>query len=567
MSQVTAASPAGHHQPAASVLKQSGIIVIEARATTPLGPKIVFANEETARLSGYRLSTLIGSPLGLIYDHKDLSRLIEKLPVIAATPDYCWMERNLVCNGGLRLPVRWTIRPTQSREGRSGHFTLTLSPLAQTAATGSPASSVTPVATDPAREGATSPAAGAAAAGSDSGNDSGTGAGERASRNSIEDTRSESLALAAGGVAHDFKNALQSIKTNLELAQRATRSPVALDEYLADATIALADAEMLAHQMLAFTKGEEPGDCVFHLVDSVKRVSHLCTAGSGVRCRMRIDPHARAVIGDPNQIYQVLHNLVINACQAMPNGGTLDLSLANIDYGEHSNRFSVPPGRYTVISVRDRGVGIPREVLPQIFERTFTTKANGNGFGLASCRAIVEKHGGVIKAASKPGVGTEFLVFLPSAPAESVVTPTAPKPAPVPPPSHADVVAGLRVLVVEDQEGVAKATSRMLEFLGHVPIIAYTGEEAVRLYRQWLNTEEPIEIVLLDMTLPGGMDGHDVLDELRKMDPSVIVIATSGYFEDGPAGALADSGFNGILAKPYAMDSLAITLSQAVSDD
>ena len=532
MSLATAASPAKHHASPSSNLKQAGIIVIEARATTPLGPKIVFANEETSRLSGYQLSSLIGSPLGLIYDHKDLSRLIEKLPLIASTPDYCWMERNLVCNGGRRLPVRWTIRPTQSKEGNSGHFTLTISPI-----------QIEPV--DPAT--------------------STTETADISVDTHIEESRSESLALAAGGVAHDFKNALQSIKTNLELAQRASRSLGTLDEYLADAAIALGDAETLAHQMLAFTKGEEPSRCVFSLLDSVKRVSHLCTAGSGVRCRMRIDPGARPVEGDPNQIYQVLHNLVINACQAMPNGGTLDLSVANIDFDRSPNQFSVKEGRYTIISVRDRGCGIPREVLPRIFDRTFTTKANGNGFGLASCRAIVEKHGGTIKAASKPGVGTEFLVFLPSAPEGSEVAVPAEKSAIAEPVSKSKPVENLRVLVVEDQQGVAKATCRMLEFLGHRPVVAETGEEAIRTYLHSLNAEDPIDIVLLDMTLPGGLDGHDVLTELRKIDPRVIVIATSGYFEDGPAEAIADSGFDGILAKPYAMDSLAITLSQAAA--
>ncbi|MEM7603159.1 MAG: ATP-binding protein, partial [Verrucomicrobiota bacterium] len=493
---------------------------------------IVFANEETSRLSGYQLTSLIGSPLGLIYDHKDLSRLIEKLPLIATTPDYCWMERNLICNGGGRLPVRWTIRPTQSSESKSGHFTLTISTVKPPEPTAQEKIVEFPIGKE---------------------------------EDSIEESRSESLALAAGGVAHDFKNALQSIKTNLELAQRSSRSAQALDEYLSDAAIALGDAETLAHQMLAFTKGEETNRCVFELLDSVKRVSRLCTAGSGVRCRMRVDPAARPVEGDPNQIYQVLHNLVINACQAMPNGGTLDLSLANISFETVRNQFEIPIGDYTVISVRDRGCGIPSHELPRIFDRRFTTKENGNGFGLASCRAIVEKHGGKIKAASKPGVGTEFLVFLPSAEEGSLVVEPIVEPASTtmdPAPKSAE---NLRILVVEDQHGVAKATCRMLEFLGHRPLVADTGEKAIENYLQSLNTEEPIDIVLLDMTLPGGLDGHDVLNELRNIDPKVIIIATSGYFEEGPAEALAESGFNGILAKPYAMDSLAITLSQAVS--
>lgn len=521
-------------------MKQAGIVVIEARASTPLGPKIVFASEEASRLSGYQLSSLIGSPLGLIYDHSDLARLIEKLPLIATSPEYCWMERSLICKGGDRLPARWTIRPTQSREGHSGHFTLTIAPLKAGEKPLPEEKPLNHLEEEPLES-------------------SGILDEE------VEESRSESLALAAGGVAHDFKNALQSIKTNIELAQRASRSLRSLDEYLADAAIALDDAETLAHQMLAFTKGEQSSACIFDVIASVKRVSHLCTAGSGVRCRLKIDPGARPVEGDPNQIYQVLHNLVINACQAMPNGGTLDLAVANIEFSNPANRFQVKPGRYTVISVRDRGCGIPREMLPRIFDRSFTTKDNGNGFGLASCRAIVQKHGGAIRAASKPGVGTEFLVFLPSAPDGSIVEQVTRKVNPAPAKPAEEPVENLRVLVVEDQQGVSKATCRMLEFLGHSSEVAETGEDAIRVYLHSLNTEDPIDLVLLDMTLPGGLDGHGVLNELRKIDPRVIVVATSGYFEDGPAEALAESGFNGILAKPYAMDSLAITLSQAAS--
>lgn len=533
MSLATAASPANTQNQGSSSLKQAGIVVIEGRASSPLGPKIVFASEEASRLSGYDLSSLIGSPLGLIYDPSDLSRLIGKLPLIATSPDYCWMERNLLCNGGDRILARWTIRPTQSREGHSGHFTLTISP-AKPLVEETPEIAETPVEDLPHIDA------------------------------EVEESRSESLALAAGGVAHDFKNALQSIKANLELAQLASRSLGALDEYLADAAIALDDAETLAHQMLAFTKGEESSGCIFDVVESVKRVSHLCTAGSGVRCRLKIDPSARPVEGDPNQIYQVLHNLVINACQAMPNGGTLDLAVANIEFKRSSNQFDVKEGLYTVISVRDRGCGIPQEMLPRIFDRSFTTKESGYGFGLASSRAIIQKHGGQIRAASKPGVGTEFLVFLPSAPEGSVVKSATREVAPPMTLSEAPS-DNLQVLVVEDQHGVAKATCRMLQFLGHRSVTAGDGEEAIRIYLHSLNTEEPIDIVLLDMTLPGGLDGHGVLNELRKIDPRVIVIATSGYFEDGPAEALAESGFNGILAKPYAMDSLAITLDQAAS--
>ncbi len=524
-----------------------GILVIEASSLTPLGPKVVFANELASTLTGYELASLIGSPLGLVYDHKDLPHLIRKLPVIAGQPDFCWMDRILNQNGGTKVPARWTIRPTKRSGDHAHHFTLTFSKLS------SP---------DTQREEATQPnrISRQSAEGPQSEHHSLTK--ETPSEDEFHKTRSESLALAAGGVAHDFKNALQTIKSNLEMAHAVIRSQDKLQTYLCDAQNALHDAETLAQQMLAFTKGDALSLCIFDVRECLKRVSHLCTAGTRVRCRLRMAQDLLPVEGDPNRIYQVLHNLVINACQAMPNGGTLDLAAASAHFADNRNNFSVKAGSYTVISVKDRGCGIPSDLLPRIFDKQFTTKENGNGFGLASCQAIIKKHGGDIRAASKVGVGTEFLIFLPSTDAP-IPTPAATKRAI--PREPGKVISGSgKILVVEDQKGVSKATCGMLSHLGYDSLIAETGEEALQLYRCLLDRPDQFDLVLLDMTLPGGLDGEEVFAELQRMDSTVNVIATSGYFEDGPSHVLFDMGFNGVLAKPYSMDSLAITVDQAL---
>lgn len=511
-----------------------GILVIESRSTTPLGPKIVYANDVIARLSGYEIGSLLGSPLGLLYERSDLPGLIEKLPVIATRPNHCFMDRMLMRNGGTKRPCHWTIRATHRENSPGSFFTLTVKPV--------------PAVQNPAGPGISSktPA--------------------RATESDYEAVRTESISLAAGGVAHDFKNALQTIKSNLELAALESPAGTKVQSYIDEAQLALGDAEILAHQMLSFTRGAPETKRVIELGDLLKRVSRLCSAGSGIRCRISIPPGLRCVEGDPTQIYQVLHNLVINARQAMPSGGMINITAGNANLVS-DNPYAMPPGRYTVASVKDRGCGIPEHQLSRIFDPDFTTKENGSGFGLASCQDIVERHGGAIRVASRVGVGTEFLVFLPStdAPADPNLTLAAPlgKRGPV---VSNQVSGGGRILIVEDQVDVARATRGLLRHLGFESLHTSNGEEAIAVYREHLDSTEPIDVVLLDMTLPGGLTGVEVAREIRRLDPTARIVATSGYFEDDKVDLDDSAGFMGILPKPYSMDTLSQVMEAVLSN-
>lgn len=536
MSLATKVSPKNAESHVVGTDKATAIVVIEGRALTPLGPRMVFANDAASKVSGYEINSLVGSPLGLIYDHGDLGSLIKKLPHIARQTSFFYMDRTLVRNGGLRQIAHWTIRPTSRAEDPEQYFTLTFKPI-EPVPTQEPAPST--VLKLPIIE-------------------------QSAEKSEIEKSRTESLALTAAGVAHDFKNALQAIKSNLEMARLVTPQGGKLEAYLSGAHFALADAESLARQMVAFTRGGTGQKKPVQVADLLQRVSHLCTAGSRIRSQISIEDPLRPVEGDSSQIYQVLHNLVVNARQAMPNGGIIHLSAANTDL-DSDNAFSVPPGSYTVVSVRDRGCGIPAEDLPHIFESRFTTKKDGTGIGLASCKAIVENHGGVIRAASRPGVGTEFLVFLPSSNAASAPSSTAPvmprRNGPAPSPDNGTG----KILVVDDQPEVAKAACGLLKHLGYESIRASNGDEAVRYYRDSLDSFEPIEAVLLDMTLPGGLTGEDVMRELKIIDHNVRVIATSGYFDDESGEQLMPQGFCEILPKPYSISDLSDAVSRALS--
>jgi CheY-like chemotaxis protein len=249
----------------------------------------------------------------------------------------------------------------------------------------------------------------------------------------------------------------------------------------------------------------------------------------------------------------------------MPSGGTINLTAGNADLTA-SNPYSMPAGRYTVASVKDRGCGIRPDVLPRIFEPNFTTKPEGSGFGLASCQAIITAHGGAIRVASKVGVGTEFLVFLPSTDAAADL-PNLLSPARTPDLSTAHRPAGGsgRVLVVEDQVDVARATRGLLKHLGYESIHSVNGEEAISTYREHLDSDEPIDVVLLDMTLPGGLTGMDVAGEIRRLDPPARIVATSGYFEEGSLANGETGDFAAILPKPYSMASLSEAMEEAIA--
>ncbi len=601
MSLVETTEPPSSLAPEASV----GVLVIEARSTTPLGPRIVYANERIARLSGYEMSSLIGSPLGLLYDRSDLTALIEKLPVIAVRPNHCYMDRVLMRNGGTRRPCHWTIRSTiRERDGR-GFFTLTVKPILAsprgTTSPRGPASGKTTTKPPAKSVRLTSSAASAPLAAS----------AEHAAPSSPSTTRTppasktptppvrpsqpappsldpstatdyaasrtEAISLTAAGVAHDFKNALQTIKSNLELAVVHNPGGGKLGVFLSEAHLALDDAEILAHQMLAFTRGEGNNKRVFGLGDLLVRVSRLCSAGSGIRCKLFVPSQLRRVEGDPTRIYQVLHNLVINASQAMPSGGTIHLIAGNADLTT-DNPYSMPSGRYTVASVKDRGCGIPPEILPHIFSPNFTTKPEGSGFGLASCQAIVEHHGGAIRVASKVGVGTEFLVFLPSTDAAAdpagAFSPnfTPSRAAASATPSVESETSAVtpdsgsgRVLVVEDQADVARATCGLLKHLGYENLHSVNGEEAIARYREHLDSDEAIDVILLDMTLPGGLSGMEVAEEIHRIDPLARIIATSGYFEEGGLAHGLNGNFAAILPKPYSMRSLSEAMDAAMT--
>lgn len=531
-----------------------GILIIEASSQHPLGPQIVFANRCAAELTGHPREALIEQPIGLIYEPESLNALIARLPLVAESGKLISTRKDVLTRRGGRVSCTWTISAVKDEQGRTVNFILTLAPDSRVA------------------EAASSPGGGGVAS---------SGAKLPPSiEESLEKSRVESLALLAAGIAHDFNNVLQTILAHLSLARLETPASSSARQHIDQTLDATQDAQALARQILDFTKGREPKIEVVNLADMLKRSAKLSTMGTQVRCDVAPTSGLWGVEVDARQIRQVIHNLLINACQAMPGGGVIQGFVENVMVDGRSN-LGLPPGPYAVVRIRDRGCGIPTARLKDIFEPYYTTKESGSGIGLATCKAIVQRHRGTITVTSKVNVGTEFRVFLPACQilAEDDQVRYAAPPAPARNGNGGGtrgrwgngeislpegVVPGSgRVLVVDDQDSVREAAERLLERIGYEPVSASSGQEAIALYRQYANTSEPISAVLLDMTLPGGLSGDEVMTELRKMDRNARVIATSGFFSDDAEATFRRDGYVGVLPKPYAVERLSVKLAEA----
>ena len=545
-------------------VEKGGAIVIGSVSPTPLGPKILHADEEAVRLSGYDKTDLESSPLGLIYDHTHIDRLIEKLPSIAKQEGYCFMERDLLRNTDGNVRAFWTIRPM--RYQNEDVFALTFAPLEELTLSratekdelADPVSPRAGVAVDAA-------AVNAAAA------EPLPAESQVAESKVVEVSQTEaaidpdirSLSFCTSGVAHDFKNALQNIMMNLEMANLAAEEAGAVEaeirSYLGKAKVSLKQSRKLAEQLFHLAKGEPPKVSVFDLGQTIRETAHFASAGTTATIRLSIHPELRPIEADENVVERVIQNLLTNANEAMPKGGTIDLSASNRIVGDNKapgENFRVPPGRYSVVSVRDRGCGISEENLPHIFEPDFSTKSDGWGFGLASCKAAVEAQGGHILVASRRRVGTQFLLFFPWSekplPEQAETkTSTAPRRRgmrPAAPPS--------RILLVEDETGIAESTSRALQRFGHGTMVVPSGEQALSAFRRHLDSAEPIDLVLLDMSLAGRMQGEEVFEEMRRLDDSIPVIATSGRFEGDGSDEVISEHYAHVLAKPFSIEEM-----------
>ncbi len=364
----------------------------------------------------------------------------------------------------------------------------------------------------------------------------------------------ESLGMLAGGIAHDFNNLLTAVFCGMDLARDALPEGSEAAQALAASTAAMEQARTLTGQLLTFSKGGTPTLSSASVGELIQSVCDFSLSGSSVRCEYDLAEDLSMVEVDKNQIWQVLNNILANAREAMPGGGTLHVAAANVAIGEVST-LPLEPGDYVRLEFRDDGVGIPETDMPRVFDPYFSTKARGNakgtGIGLAVCLSIVEQHGGHITIESVEGDGTLVTLYLRArsagdAPAvEEETEPEATRPA---------VLHNL--LLLEDDDVVAGTTTRLLKRLGHTVTVIQDGKDAVDAYVRAREEGRPFDIVILDLTIRGGMGGLDAMESLKKVDPGIVAVVTSGYTEDDAMANFETHGFRAALPKPYSIQEL-----------
>ena len=363
----------------------------------------------------------------------------------------------------------------------------------------------------------------------------------------------ESIGVLAGGIAHDFNNILTAILSNTSLAKVQTTDNSIADK-LARVESATLQAKDLTDQLLTFSKGGAPIKRVTSVAAVVKESVQFALRGSNVRCHFYVPDDLWQANVDAGQVSQVINNVVINALQAMPGGGDIKVRAENVTLGE-GDTAPLTPGNYVKISIQDQGVGIPEKYLSRVFDPYFTTKKRGSGLGLATCYSIVKQHSGYIDVESEMGVGTTIHMWLPASGEEKG--------------EYQDLERGriekVTVLLMDDEDIVLDAAGEVLTYLGYTVVTAKDGREAVELYTTALRKGEPFNVVIMDLTIPGGIGGKEAVQELLEVDPHVKVIVSSGYSTDPVMADYRAYGFRGVVTKPYSMDELSRTLRKVLT--
>jgi two-component system cell cycle sensor histidine kinase/response regulator CckA len=371
----------------------------------------------------------------------------------------------------------------------------------------------------------------------------------------VKTQKLESLGTLAGGLAHDFNNLLTSILGNIYLAKMDARPGDGIYERLDAAERASERARGLTQQLLTFSRGGAPLKVKISIREAMRDIASFALHGSKSNCEFSISDDLWPVEADEGQLNQVISNLVMNADQAMPEGGTVTVSCRNRTLKADSG-LPLPPGNYVMISVADRGIGIPTENLGKIFDPYFTTKQKGSGLGLATAYSIIKRHNGHIAVESAEGAGTVFDIYLP---ATDCALPAKPATAETTKPG-----AGA-ILFMDDDEMVRDIAGKVLVRLGYTVSYSRDGVEAIAAYEQARDEGRRFDAVIMDLTIPGGMGGKEAVKRLREIDPLVKAIVSSGYSDDPVMANYAEYGFSGVVSKPYTIHKLGETLRKVLA--
>jgi PAS domain S-box-containing protein len=367
----------------------------------------------------------------------------------------------------------------------------------------------------------------------------------------------ESLGTLAGGIAHDFNNILMGIMGNITLARSELADTTKAGELLGEAEGAIGQARTLTQQLLTFARGGAPVIRTENLNPILHDAISFALRGSTVTPLFGIDAGLWLVEADKGQLTQVFSNITINAVEAMPRGGTLTVKAHNCSLDGHAVDAPGLTGHFVVVAVTDQGSGIPAEHLQNIFDPFFSTKQRGSGLGLATVYSIMKKHGGHVVASSPPNAGTTITLYIPASASHGV-----------PSTGSRSTVRRWhgRALVLDDEPMVQSVAAGMLQHLGLDVTLVSTGEQAVAAVSRSRQANEPFEVAILDLTIPGGMGGREAAVQLRLLDPHVRLVVSSGYSNDPTMAHFREDGFDSVLAKPYTLPDLARVLEALLGE-
>jgi PAS domain S-box-containing protein len=366
----------------------------------------------------------------------------------------------------------------------------------------------------------------------------------------------ESLGVLAGGIAHDFNNFLSGIMGNISLGKLGAGQGEDITESLDEALRVASRASALTRQLLVFSKGGAPVKKTASISEVLRDSTIFALRGSKVKCEFSIAEDLWPVRVDLGQFSQVIHNLALNAVQAMPQGGTIRLFANNADLKAQSG-LPLESGKYAEISLQDEGLGIPREHLAKVFDPYFTTKHKGSGLGLTMTYSTIHAHDGHIAVESEMGKGTTFRIYMPASHEEMVESEDR----------EVQLMMGSgKILVMDDDEAIREVTEKILIELGYEVGSASDGAETIALYRDAAQSGQPFDAVIMDLTIPGGMGGKEAIQQLLKFDPKVSAIVSSGYSNDPIMAEYEKYGFRGVATKPYRIEKLSWVLHDVLTE-
>ena len=504
-----------------------GVMIVETTATDPkIGPPIIYGNAQAVMMSRAKPETgLRGMGLAeMAASEVDAAKIMACLGKAIANAGAADCEASLQWLGGSGATLcHWRVRPVFTEMGKLLKFIVLVKPLTEVTAT------------------AKAPAA------------------DDLDAQSVQ-LRKENLAALAQGITHDVNNLIGPAITRLSALLPQLDGNSALGQELQLIFAGLKRAKQFTSQVVnaskAKPKPKEPTDVAVVMRDSVE----FAGAGSNVQVRVHVPEDLRLAIADPVKLSQVLQNLVFNGIQAMPCGGYMDVEARNMSIPA-SGDGRLRAGAHVEIIVRDRGCGIDPENLKKLFRESFTTKADGNGIGLTTCKRFIDEMGGDVRVSSTVNVGTEFHVILRAADESAAAKPAAPADnAPVPL-KHGKGT----VLIVDDEDDLRRVAQMILKRCGYECVECDNGQDAIKIYQSLYRTGTPPDVVLMDLTLRGGMNGTETASEILALDHDARIVCTSGSVTQEVQMVFLERGFVGVLPKPYEAGELTQTVHRVAT--